>query len=323
MTVFEEMSNMWRKRGEGLRVERSGLARREARWGFAFIAPWIIGFSLFYALPMVASLVFSFTRYYIDRPEPMSFIGFENYLQIFRDPSVADALFVTLRFMIITLPVGVIQPVLMAALLNAKKLWLKRIFRTLYFMPSIVPVVSTTYIWRGFLNTETGWLNLFLENVLGFSYGPEWLNSTTWIYPALLLVGLWGAGNAMLYTLAGMQNVPTELYEAARVDGAGPMRVFLNVTLPMITPVIFYNMILMVIGLFQYFTIAWILGGPNSNPSGATLFYNVYLYKQAFVYSNMGYGSTLAWLLFAIAMTVTAILFVTAKYWVYYAGESR
>jgi multiple sugar transport system permease protein len=180
-------------------------------------------------------------------------------------------------------------------------------------------VVSVAYIWQGFLNTRTGWLNRFLE--LLTIPGPEWLNSTTWIYSALILVGLWGVGDALIRTLAGLQNVPTELYEAVRVDGAGWFRTFWSITIPMISPMIFYNVLLLVIGLFQYFVLAWILGGPNSNPDESTLFYNVYLYKQAFVYSNMGYGSTLAWVLFLLALGVTIILFGTQKYWVYYAAE--
>jgi ABC-type sugar transport system permease subunit len=221
--------------------------------------------------------------------------------------------------LLVATPIGVAWPVLLAVLLNAKNLWVKRILRTLYFMPSIVPVVSVAYIWQGFLNTQTGWLNRAL-GLVGIP-GPEWLNSVTWIYPALILVGLWGVGDAMLRTLAGLQSVPSELHEAASMDGASPLRVLFNVTLPMISPMVFYNLLLMVIGLFQYFTLAWILGGPNSNPSESTLFYNVYLYKQAFVYSNMGYAATLAWVLFLMALAVTVVLFGTQKYWVYYAAE--
>jgi multiple sugar transport system permease protein len=209
----------------------------------------------------------------------------------------------------------------MALMLNMKRLWLKQLLRTLYYLPFIVPVVSVAYIWRGFLNNETGWLNRVLEEVFGLAQAPDWLASTTWIYPALVLVGLWGVGDAMIRLLAGLQNAPPALYEAARVDGAGPWRTFWNITLPMISPMLFYNLLLLTIGLFQYFLLAWILGGPNSNPSEATLFYNVYLYKQAFVYSKMGYGAALAWVLFFMALVVTVVLFGTQKYWVYYAVE--
>jgi ABC-type sugar transport system permease subunit len=297
----------------------SGLSQRETRWGLLFISPWIVGLLAFYLIPMGASLVLSFTNFQLGGTEELRFVGLANYAQLFRDPQVRKSLLITVRFMFIALPIGVLWPVLLAAMLNAENLWIKQLFRTLYYLPYIVPVVSVAYIWRGFLNTQTGWLNRFLE-LLSIP-GPEWLNSTTWIYPALVLVGLWGVGDALIRTLAGLQNVPKELYEAARVDGAGWFRTFWNITVPMISPMIFYNMLLLVIGLFQYFVLAWILGGPNSNPDEATLFYNVYLYKQAFVYSNMGYGATLAWVLFFLALSVTIILFGTQKYWVYYAAE--
>lgn len=299
----------------------SGLARREALWGLAFLSPWLLGFLLFTIFPMLASLYFSFTNFDITRPETTRFIGLENYKRFFTDPVMRRSLWITVRFMLISVPVGLAQPLLMAAMLNAKSLWGKRIFRTLFFMPSIIPVVSTAYIWQGFMNTETGWLNRFLMNVLRIAKPPQWFNDPTWVYPALIIMGLWGVGNALIYTLAGMQGVPTEYYEAARVDGANALHTFFRITLPMISPVIFYNLVLMVIGLFQYFILAWIVGGSTSAPGGATQFYNVYLYKTAFVYSNMGYGSTLAWALFFMGLTATLILFGTAKYWVYYAAE--
>ena len=320
MTAIIESISKWRARRASRRGgEASGLSRRETQWGLMFISPWIIGLLAFYLIPMGASLVFSFTNFQLGSDEELRFVGFANYAQLFRDPQIRQSLGITIRFMLFALPIGIIWPVILAAVLNAKSLWLKQLLRTLYYLPYIVPVVSVAYIWRGFLNTQTGWLNRFLE-LLSIP-GPEWLNSTTWIYPALILVGLWGVGDALIRTLAGLQNVPKEFYEAARVDGAGWFRTFWGITIPMVSPMIFYNTLLLVIGLFQYFTLAWILGGPNSNPDESTLFYNVYLYKQAFVYSNMGYGSTLAWVLFILALTVTIIMFGTQKYWVYYAAE--
>jgi len=321
MSAFAELPEALKRAREGKAGKRGDLERREGRLGLLFLSPWIVGFLAFYLIPMGASLVFSFAEFDLTELGGLEFVGLKNYRRLFTDSSVRQALVITLRFMLISLPVGIIWPTMLAALLNSKALLGKRFFRTLFYMPYIIPVVSVAYIWQGFLNANTGWLNLFLESI-GLP-APNWLGSTTWIYPALVIAGLWGVGNAMLYTLAGMQGVPTELYEAARVDGAGWIRSFVSITIPMISPVIFYNLILLVIGLFQYFGLAWILGGPNSNPSGATLFYNVYLYKQAFVYSNMGYGATLAWLLFIMALAVTLVLFGTAKYWVYYAGGER
>jgi ABC-type sugar transport system permease subunit len=155
--------------------------------------------------------------------------------------------------------------------------------------------------------------------VLGIN-GPTWLYSATWIYPALLLIGIWGTGNAMLTLLASMQTVPTELYEAAKVDGAGTITVFRNITLPLITPMIFYNLILALVGLFRYFEVPYIISRGTGGPNDITLFYNIYFYRVAFEYDRMGYGATLAWLLFIIALAVTMAFFASARHWVYYAG---
>ncbi len=297
---------------------RSPRARREARWGWVFLSPWLFGFLVFYLIPIAASFVLSFTDFNLNQPEQTQFIGLENYRKLLEDPLVRRSLWITVRFMLFSVPVSIIVPLLLAALLNAKSLLGRRFFVTLFYMPTIVPLISAIYIWGGFLNARTGWLNRFLAR-FGIE-GPDWLNSVTWVYPALILIGLWGIGNAMLTMLAGMQGIPTELYEAAAIDGAGPLRRFWHITLPMITPVIFYNLVLSVIGHFQYFIIPWVLLGPNGNPGGATMFYNLYLFKVAFVYVDMGYGATLAWLLFFIALVTTIVLFGTARYWVYYAA---
>jgi len=168
------------------------------------------------------------------------------------------------------------------------------------------------------MNTQAGWFNRALA-VFGIT-GPDWFNSQVWIYPALVMIGMWGVGDMMLMTLATMQGVPTELYEAAQVDGAGPLAKFRHITLPMITPVIFYNLVLQSIGIVQYFLVPFVLKGPNGDPGNATWFYGMHLYKEAFAYSNMGYGATLAWILFAFVLVITIILFTTQKYWVYYAA---
>jgi multiple sugar transport system permease protein len=318
-TVFQEGDALvkgWRWRWRP--APRSKRVKQQAKWGWLFLSPWIIGFLAFTLLPMLASLLFTFTDFNITQPDEISFVGFDNYRKLLTDSTTHISLLVTLRFAMIAMPVAIIQPILMAALLNSKNLWARRLFTTLFYMPYTVPLVSVIYIWQGVLNSQTGWLNRALAFV-GLA-GPEWLNSVFWIYPALVLIGLWTAGNAMLVTLAGMQGIPTALYEAAQIDGAGKMRSFFHITLPMITPVIFYNLILSLIGLFQYFTIPYILKRGTGEPGNATLFYNIYFYRTAFRFQDMGYGSTLAWLLFAIAITVTIILFVSSKYWVYSPG---
>ncbi|UCH27682.1 MAG: sugar ABC transporter permease [Trueperaceae bacterium] len=297
------------------------LMRQQQRWGWIFLSPWIIGFFAFTALPILASLIFSFTDFALNKPEEIEFVGFQNYVQLFKDPLVSVSLWVTLKFALLSLPIAVALPIALASLLNSKHLRGKRVLRTLFYMPYIVPVVSAVYIWQGVLNTETGWLNR-LFGLLGIS-GPDWLNSVVWIYPALVIIGLWGLGNAYLITLAGMQSVPTEYYEAARVDGANGWHRFRHVTLPMISPVIFYNLILTIIGLFRYFEIPFILKQGTGYPGSSTMFFNIHFYKTTFVFLDMGYGSTLAWLLFLITLAVTLVLFASARYWVYYAsGDS-
>jgi len=180
-------------------------------------------------------------------------------------------------------------------------------------------VVSAIFIWQGVLNADSGWLNRILG--LGGIAGPNWLDSTTWIYPALVIIGLWGLGNAYLITLASMQAVPTAFYDAARVDGASGLARFRYITLPMISPVIFYNLVLSIIGLLRYFEIPFILSNGTGRPGDSTMFFNIHFYKTSFVFFDMGYGSALAWLMFAITLVATGILFFTAKYWVYYAGS--
>ncbi|HLU08121.1 MAG TPA: sugar ABC transporter permease [Oceanobacillus sp.] len=297
----------------------SGMERSLKIWGIIFLSPWIIGFFAFTFLPMVASLLFSFTDFNLLRPNDVQFIGWANYNRLFSDPQVAAASGATLRYALVALPVAIFAPIGMAALLNSHNLVLRRVYTTLFYMPYMVPVVSAVFIWQGFLNPQSGWLNQFLASI-GIT-GPDWINSVDWIYPALVLISLWATGNAMLPTLAGMQGVPTELYEAAKVDGANAWVRFRRITFPMISPVIFYNLILTVIGLFRYFDIPYILGRGQGNPGGATNLYNVYIYRNAFTYQDMGYASTLAWVLFVVAMIVTLILFVSARFWVYYGGE--
>lgn len=295
------------------------LYRDRMVWGWIFITPWIVGFLAFIFIPMVASFLFTFTDFNLNHPEDIRFIGLGNYEKLANDPKAHDALETTLLYMTFALPISIVLPLSLALLLNSDYLWGKTLFRTLFYMPFLVPSVAIVGIWNGFLNPQSGWLNRLIESVVDIQ-GPDWINSVTWIYPSLLLMGVWGSGNAMLVMLAGLQGVPTELYEAAKVDGAGPFTRLRVITIPMISPVIFYNLILSTIGIFRYFDIPYMLNGGTGHPGGTTYFYNVHLYKEAFTFQNMGYGATLAWFLFLIAMTVTVALFATARYWVYYAG---
>jgi multiple sugar transport system permease protein len=297
------------------------LGRRESLWGYVFISPWIIGFFLFMALPMLASLYLSFTDFDPINPGDTQFIGLENYQRMLHDPVLWQSLWVTVKFAVLVVPATMAVALGIALLVNSTLLAGRNVFRTLFYMPVQIPLVASTLVWMGMMNASNGWLNLALR-----SFGlpvPDWLHSTFWVYPALTLMGLWGIGTMMLIFLAGLQGVPSELYEAARVDGAGRWATFRHITLPMISTVTFYNLIIVLIGTFQYFTQAYVITNGRGDPDGATLFFNLNLFREGFVYFDMGYAAALAWLLFMIVLGLTALLFRTARSWVYEAAGPR
>ena len=294
---------------------------REAMWGFVFISPWLIGLLLFTAGPMIASLVMSFTNFDLVHPESTKFIGLDNYTRMLNDPMVARSLGATLRFALISIPVTMVASLGFAVLLNSPRLAWRGPLRTLVYMPIMIPLVASTLVWIGFLNTDTGWMNKILE-AFGIP-GPDWINSEIWIYPALSIIGLWAIGNFMLINIAGLQSVPTELYEAARMDGAGFWTSFRRITIPLMSPVLLYNLVICLIGTFQYFTQIYVLSNGRGDPNNATLFVNLLLYNEAFAFGHMGYGAAIAWLLFGIVLALTLALFGFARNRVYYAGSER
>lgn len=300
----------------------SPLQRREIFWGLLFISPWILGFLFFTLIPTLASLGISFTNYNPIHPEEATFVGFSNYGRLFTDPFMRQAIGVTLRFTLISVPISLIVPLALALLVNSEHLFGKNAFRALFYLPSMIPVVVNVMVWGGILNSQSGWLNNSLKFLLGIE-GPRWFEDEIWVVPALTIMGLWGVGNFMIIMLAGLQNVPTELYDAAKVDGATGWQRFRNVTLPLISPIIFYNLVLSLIGSFQYFVQAFIIGNGRGEPNGATMFYNLYLYRTAFNFLDMGYGATLAWMMFAFVLLLTVFLFKTQDRWVYYAGGDQ
>ncbi len=292
------------------------LEQQQRLWGWIFLSPWIIGFLVFTLFPMAASLYLSFTDFTVGQPP--NWVGLKNWENLFKDPVTYNSLRVTFRFAIIMLPVAILVPLGLASLLNSKYLAAKRAFRALFYMPYIIPAISGIFIWQSFLNGQTGLLNRLLR-LIGFADPPDWLFNPIWIHPAMVLIGLWGVGNAMLTMLAGMQGVPTEFYEAATVDGAGPLMRFRHITLPMISPVILYNLVLTVIGLMQYFVVPWVLSNQTrSNPE--TNFINLHLYREGFQYFHMGYASALAWFLFIIGLILTILVLYTSRRWVYYSS---
>jgi ABC-type sugar transport system permease subunit len=295
--------------------------RREALWGYVFIGPWLIGLVLFTAGPMIASLALSFTDFNMLRPTEAKFIGLDNYVRMTNDPNVITSVLVTFKFAAIVVPLTMAASLGFAVLLNSRQLFGRHVLRTLVYMPIQIPLVAGTLVWIGFLNPNTGWMNAIL-NFFGIP-GPDWLNSTTWIYPALSLIGLWGIGNFMLINIAGLQSVATEMYEAARIDGAGPWTMFRRITIPLMSPILLYNLVISLIVTFQYFTQAYTLTNGRGDPDNATLFINLELFREAFQYSKMGYGAAIAWLLFALVLVLTIALFAFARKKVYYAGTDR
>jgi ABC-type sugar transport system permease subunit len=296
-------------------------AQREAAWGFLFITPWILGFLALTLAPVIATFIFTFLNLRLNQQQPVRFVGLDNYADLLGDPRAWEALGVTLRFAAIALPVGLIIPFALAMLLNSRSLRGSRYFQALFFMPYIIPFVAALFAWGSMLNPEQGWLNGILS-WFGID-GPDWLNDPSWIYPGLVVIGLWGIGSAVIINLAGLQNVPTELYDAARVDGAGFWAQLRHVTLPMMSPVIFYSLVLGTVGVMQYFLVPLVLNSGTGRPAGTTYFFNIYVYNTFFSFGNMSYGATLAWLLFVVILAVTLLLFWSARFWVYYAGETR
>lgn len=301
-----------------LKRSRWSLARREALWAYAFITPWIIGFLIFTVGPMLASLFFSFTEY--DIVSAPRWIGITNYVNLFQDALFWHSLNVTFKYAVIALPLGLIISYLMAVLLNSKIRGIN-VWRTIYFLPSVIAGVAVALLWSRIFDPKFGILNPFLAQ-FGIK-GPGWLSDPQWAVPALVIMSLWSVGGNIIIYLAGLQGVPTDLYDAAKVDGATALQRFRHVTLPMTTPVIFYNLILGLIGTFQYFTEVYVLTNGTGNPARSTLFYNLYLYQNAFRYFHMGYASTMAWVLFIIVLGITLLIFRSSDAWVYYEGRLR
>jgi len=331
--MFQELNRGFQIPSPRVFRQMTPLKRREMRDGLLFISPWLVGFFIFTLLPIIASLIFSFLDLKITDGilSPPKFVGLDNYAQLAEDPQIwsigsgtRGSLWITLFFGAISLPIGILLPLGIALLMNSRNLKGQMAFRSLFYMPYIIPFVAAVFLWGGMLNPETGWINRALMAMgMPRESVPNWANDINWVYPTYVIMGIWGIGNAMLIFLAGLQSVPTELYDAAKVDGASSWKIFWNITFWMISPVIFYNLVLSVVFLFQYFLVPLVVNQGTGRPGGATMFFNLYLYKTFFTFQNMSYGSAMAWLLFVLILIFTVVLFWSARYWVYYAGESR
>lgn len=298
---------------------RSNRKWRSLLTGLAFISPAIIGFLAFAAWPIIMSLYYSFTNYNVLQPP--DFTGLDNYRDLFSDRLFHTSLLNTLYMVVIGLPIHLIFDFFMAVLLATQIRGLS-IYRTIFYLPAITPVVAAAIVWLWIFNGQYGILNTFL----GW-FGIQrigWLTDPVYTKPSLIFMGLWFGGNTILIFLAGLRDVPVSLLEAAELDGAGAIQKTIHVTLPMISPVIFYLLIINIIGYFQYFTEAWVLtatrDGAAGGPLNSMLFYAMYLYQTAFQLFKMGYASAQAWVLFVIVLIATAVLFRTSG-WVYYRSE--
>jgi multiple sugar transport system permease protein len=293
------------------------MTQREHISAYIIVSPWIIGFIVFTAGPMIASLFFSLCNYNVV--EPLAFVGTNNYATIFaRDPHFLKSLQVTLTYAAAAIPLNLVVGFIVALMLNGKipaiSLW-----RTLYYMPSVVAGVAVAVLWSYLFDPRFGIINWILS-WFGIR-GPGWLYSPQWALPAMIVMSLWGVGGSMIIYLAGLQGIPTALYDAAQVDGANAWNRLIHVTLPMMTPVIFFNLVMGVIGTFQYFTNAYVM--TQGGPVESTLFYNLYLYLNAFQFMKMGYASALAWILFLIVLLLTLLIFRSSDAWVYYEGQLK
>lgn len=297
------------------RRRAGGFARRETITFYLLIAPWLLGFLLFVLGPMLASLGISFTRW--DLLSPAKLIGLDNYEKLFtRDPLFWQSLKVTAVYTAVYVPIELAGGLVLAMLMNQKIRGVS-IFRTIYYLPSVLPAVAFIVVWIWILHPDVGLINTLLSYA-GIE-GPRWLADPNWSLPALLMMSLWGLGRGMVIYLASLQGIPKHLYEAAAIDGASGWQSFRKITLPLLTPTIFFNLVLSIISTFQTFTGAFV--ATNGGPLDSTLFYVLYLYRQAFQFFNMGYASALAWVLFVIIMVLTLVIVRTSDRWVYYEGE--
>ena len=294
---------------------RSTASRRERVAFYLCISPWLLGFLLFILGPMAASLVLSFTRW--DLLSPLKFVGLRNYdKMITRDPRIWQSLKVTVVYTAIYVPLDLVGGLLLALVMNQRLRFIEA-FRAIYYLPSVLPGVAFVVLWMWILHPDAGLINTLLSYV-GVQ-GPRWLADPKWALVALLIMTTWGWGRTGVIYLAGLQGIPRALYEAAAMDGAGAWASFWRVTVPLLTPTIFFNLVLSIISTFQTFTSAFV--ATDGGPLDSTLFYVLYLFRQALQFFNLGYASAMAWVLFTVIFLLTLLVVRSSSCWVHYEGE--
>ncbi len=308
---------MLAKKQKKTKMKWTKLKKQEALWGLLFVSPFIIGFISFLMGPMLFSLYGSFTNYNLT--SKIDFIGLDNYKRMFtQDGLFWKSLYNTIYYVIFSVPLNAVGAVLMAVLLNQKMRGIK-FFRTIFYMPAILSGVAVYVLWMQLLAPSTGLVNTLLH-FIGIN-GPAWLFDPQWTKPALIIMSLWSVGGSMLLFLATLQNVPSQLYESAELDGANMIKRFWHITLPMITPIIFFNVVTSIIGAFQIFQEAYVMTDSGSGgPANSLLFYNLHMWNKAFVAFDMGYAMAMSWGLFLIVFILTLINLKLAPLWVRYEG---
>ncbi len=288
--------------------------------GLLFASPWILGLFAFWIYPTLASAYYSFTQF--NAVQTPRWVGFKNYIELFTNDHIFwSAVYNTFFFAILSIPLAILFAFSLAMMLNSKVRG-QTFYRTVYFLPTLVPEVALAFVWiylftpgSGLINVPFSWFGI---------YGLCWLTCPEMSRETLVLLALWIIGQQIILYLAGLQDVPQDLYDAADVDGAGFWRRMWNVTVPLITPVIFFHLITSVIGALQFFAIPFIMTGGTGMPAGTTMFYSIYLYKQAFQYFSMGYASAMAWLLFMTTLSITGFIFWSSRWWVFYStGDNK
>lgn len=306
-------------------MPKGKLARREAFWFYIFILPWLFGFIVFQGGPVLASFYLSLTKYNVGKPP--EFLGLTNYTNLFGDSIFYKSLEVSAYYTFLSVPLGIVAALALAVLLN-QKVPMLGVFRTLYYLPSLIASsVAVALLFRWLLNPSFGIVNYVIAQLVGPSgiiplgiKGPGWFFDPSWVIPSFVIMSLWGIGGSMVIYLAGLQGVPTSLYEAATIDGAGAWAKFRNVTLPMISPVILFTFITGIIGSFQVFTPAYIISEGTGGPAYSSMFYVLYLYLNAFRSFRFGFASAQAWILFLVILVLTVLMFWASRRAVHYEG---
>jgi len=296
----------------------SRIDRKKIIIGLAFISPWLIGFILFYIYPFISSIYYSLSIYHIISPP--EFIGLRNYIDLLTgDPLFIKAIKNTLYYAGISVPLGIIFGIAIALLLNTKVKGMA-FYRTIFFLPVVIPFAAHAILWKWILNPRLGIVNYVLT-LIGIKHPPGWFQVPEWSKPGLIIMAIWASGQAIIIYLAGLQDIPKSLYEVADLDGANWFQKTFYITLPMISNVILFNLVMGLIQAFQFFTQPYIIAKGKGGPLDSMLMYNVYLYQQAFRFFNMGYACAMAWLLFVAIIIITLIVFKTSNRWVFYGGE--